>query len=72
MTAFCSNPEKEKEVCQSGTEHLVNPRNLEAIQVIENYLNFIISTVNVGIDELKYTLSKKINCSLKIENRQLI
>lgn len=31
MTAFCSNIEKEEEVCQSEIDHFVHPRALEGI-----------------------------------------
>lgn len=71
MKVFCSNFDKAKKVCQSGTEHFINYSDIEAIQVIINFFNVIKSTVNAGTDELKYTLSERIKQSLKIKSRQL-
>ena len=50
VTAFSSSPDKETEAKELGATHFINSRDPEALQSVQNYFDFIISTVNVNLD----------------------
>jgi uncharacterized zinc-type alcohol dehydrogenase-like protein len=54
VTAFSSNPEKEKEALHFGADHFINSTDSEALGKIANTLDFIISTVDVPLDWSSY------------------
>lgn len=50
VTAFTSSPAKRKEALELGAHQTLNSRDLDEIASAENRFDFIISTVNVGLD----------------------
>jgi len=50
VTAFSSNPAKEKEAKNFGADNFVNSQNAEALTKVANSLDFILSTVDVPLD----------------------
>lgn len=54
VTAFSSNPEKEKEAISFGADHFINSTDSGALAKIANSLDFIISTVDVPLDWSAY------------------
>jgi uncharacterized zinc-type alcohol dehydrogenase-like protein len=50
VTAFSTNPKKEKEARKFGAHHFVNSNNLDSLSSLTNRFNLIIVTANVEID----------------------
>ncbi len=50
VTAFSSRPEKEPEAREMGADHFVVSRDKQAIEALAGSFDFIIVTVNVGLD----------------------
>ncbi len=50
VTAFSSNPDKEADARRFGAHHFVNSRDASALESIAGSLDFILVTVNVGLD----------------------
>ncbi|OGT43206.1 MAG: alcohol dehydrogenase [Gammaproteobacteria bacterium RIFCSPHIGHO2_12_FULL_40_19] len=54
VTAFSSDPSKEKEAREFGAHHFVNSKDDAALDAHTNAFDFIISTVNVDLNWAKY------------------
>lgn len=54
VTAFSSNPTKEREAKHFGADHFVNSTDTDALSKITNSLDFILSTVDVPLDWNSY------------------
>ncbi|URN98839.1 NAD(P)-dependent alcohol dehydrogenase [Leclercia adecarboxylata] len=54
VTAFSSNPAKEKEVLAMGADKVVNSRDPEALTALAGQFDLIINTVNVDLDWQPY------------------
>lgn len=54
VTAFSSNPAKEKEVLAMGADKVVNSRDPEALRALAGQFDLIINTVNVDLDWQPY------------------
>lgn len=54
VTAFSSSPEKKAEIRQMGASQVINSRDPQAIALLANSLDFIISTVNLNLDWNSY------------------
>ncbi|HFZ8994414.1 TPA: NAD(P)-dependent alcohol dehydrogenase [Citrobacter freundii] len=54
VTAFSSNPAKEKEVLAMGADKVVNSRDPEALQALAGQFDLIINTVNVDLNWQPY------------------
>ena len=50
VTAFSSDPSKEKEVKELGANHFINSKDPEALKSVANSFDFIISTVSADLD----------------------
>jgi uncharacterized zinc-type alcohol dehydrogenase-like protein len=50
VTAFSTNPKKEKEARKFGAHHFINSNNLDSLSSLTNRFNLIIVTTNVEID----------------------
>ena len=54
VTAFSSNPAKEKEVLEMGADRVVNSRDPEALKAMAGQFDLIINTVSVDLDWQPY------------------
>ena len=54
VTAFSSNPAKEKEVLAMGADKVVNSRDPQALKSLAGQFDLIINTVNVDLDWQPY------------------
>jgi alcohol/geraniol dehydrogenase (NADP+) len=54
VTAFSSNPAKEKEVLAMGADKVVNSRDPDALNALAGQFDLIINTVNVDLDWQPY------------------
>ncbi len=54
VTAFSSNPSKEKEVLAMGADKVVNSRDPDALKALAGQFDLIINTVNVDLDWQPY------------------
>jgi len=50
VTAFSSQPDKEREVRGLGADHFVNSRDPEAVKALAGAFDFVLVTVNVALD----------------------
>ena len=50
VTAFSSDPSKEKEVKELGANHFINSKDPESLKRVANSFDFIISTVSADLD----------------------
>ncbi len=57
VTAFSSNPAKEKEILAMGAHRVVDSTNPEALADIAGSLNFILNTTNVTLDWNSYLVT---------------
>lgn len=54
VTAFSSNPAKEKEILKMGAHKVVNSLDMEAMTKINGTLDFLLNTTNVALDLAGY------------------
>lgn len=54
VTAFSSNPKKEKEILKMGAHRVVNSLDMEAMTKINGTLDFLLNTTNVALDWAGY------------------